>query len=231
MDLLLIEDDVLLGKSLQQGFSEHGIHCRWKQLGREALQSLDQQTCDVVVLDLMLPDMSGLEVLTNIRQRDHSPPVLLLTALGSVEERVRGLNRGADDYLVKPFAFAELMARLQALARRTGSYSGPDTPNAAPTLLKAGPLTLDIVTRCAHREGSHIELTTTEYKLLEFLIRNSDQTVTRRMLCEHLWDANWEGVTNVIEVHINRLRAKVDRGYRQPLIQTVRGIGYALRTK
>ena len=175
----------------------------------------------------MLPDLSGLEVLANLRQQENSPPVLILTALGSVEERVRGLNAGADDYLVKPFAFAELMARLQALGRRTLA-----TPPTAPlTELVAGPLTLDISTRRARRNGLDIDLTTTEYKLLEYLMRHSDQTVTRRMLCEHLWDANWEGVTNVIEVHINRLRAKIDRGFRMPLIQTVRGIGYAFRSK
>jgi two-component system OmpR family response regulator/two-component system copper resistance phosphate regulon response regulator CusR len=151
--------------------------------------------------------------------------VLVLTALGSVEERVRGLNAGADDYLVKPFAFAELSARVHALSRRTAaeSYSTAD--------LQAGPITLNLVTRIASREGTEIELTTTEYKLLEFLMRHSDQTVTRRMLCEHLWDADWEGVTNVIEVHINRLRSKIDRGFRKPLIHTVRGIGYAIRTR
>ncbi|MEZ6134453.1 MAG: response regulator transcription factor [Pirellulaceae bacterium] len=138
---------------------------------------------------------------------------------------MQGLDAGADDYLVKPFAFAELIARLQALTRRTVVQT------KAATELQAGPLTLDIPTRRAQRDGVEIELTTTEYKLLEFMIRNSDQTVTRRMLCEHLWDANWEGVTNVIEVHINRLRSKIDRGFRQPLIHTVRGIGYALRSK
>ncbi len=225
MHVLLVEDDALLGKSLKKGFSEHGHQCQWVQLGRDALETIEQQEFDVLVLDLMLPDMSGLEVLAKLRERTSNPPILILTALGSVEERVRGLNSGADDYLVKPFALAELMARLHALSRRTA------VPSSKPTELKAGPLTLDIATRCARRDGLDIELTTTEYKLLEFLIRNSDQTVTRRMLCEHLWDANWEGVTNVIEVHINRLRAKIDRGFRQPLIQTVRGIGYAFRTK
>ncbi len=225
MHVLLVEDDILLGKSLKLGFSEHGHECTWAQLGREALAASEAHNVHAVVLDLMLPDMSGLEVLGALRAREKSPPILILTALGSVEERVRGLNNGADDYLVKPFAFAELMARLQALLRRLAP------PVSKPTEFKAGPLTLDIATRRARRDGVDIELTTTEYKLLEFLLRHSDQTVTRRMLCEHLWDANWEGVTNVIEVHINRLRAKIDRGFRQPLIQTVRGIGYALRTK
>ena len=230
MKLLLVEDDDLLGKSLKIGLSEHACDCHWVQQGRKALTAFEQLEFDVVVLDLMLPDMSGLEVLALLRENSvkghtHCPPILILTALGSVEERVRGLNSGADDYLVKPFAFAELLARVQALVRRRS------VPTVRPTELQVGSLTLDIASRSARREGLEIELTTTEYKLLEFLMRHSDQTVTRRMLCEHLWDAHWEGVTNVIEVHINRLRAKVDRGFRQPLIQTVRGIGYALRSK
>ncbi len=225
MNVLLVEDDDLLGKSLQLGFREKAYQCRWAKIGRDALSISTTEEFDVVVLDLMLPDMSGLELLAELRRRALSVPVLILTALGSVEDRVQGLNRGADDYLVKPFAFAELIARLEALVRRTTIQ-----PKAA-TELQAGPLSLDISTRCARRDGRDIELTTTEYKLLEFLMRNSDQTVTRRMLCEHLWDANWEGVTNVIEVHINRVRSKIDRGFRQPLIHTVRGIGYALRTK
>jgi two-component system OmpR family response regulator/two-component system copper resistance phosphate regulon response regulator CusR len=225
MKILLVEDDELLGKSLQLGFSERAFDCRWVQQGLPAVQLVESEQFDVVVLDLMLPDISGLEVLGRLRGRENRLPVLILTALGSVDDRVRGLDCGADDYLVKPFAFVELVARLEALTRRVSAQV------RLATELQAGPLTLDISTRCARRDGQEIELTTTEYKLLEFLIRNSDQTVTRRMLCEHLWDANWEGVTNVIEVHINRLRGKVDRGFRQPLIHTVRGIGYAFRTE
>jgi two-component system, OmpR family, response regulator len=225
MNVLLVEDDELLGKSLQLGFSEKAYQCRWLKTGGSVLATAATGEFDVIVLDLMLPGISGLEVLSQLRERELNIPVLILTALGSVEDRVQGLESGADDYLVKPFAFAELVARLQALSRRTL------TQVKAATEMQCGPLTLDISTRCARRDGLDIELTTTEYKLLEYLIRNADQTVTRRMLCEHLWDANWEGVTNVIEVHINRLRSKVDRGFRQPLIYTVRGIGYALRSK
>lgn len=225
MQVLLVEDDRLLGKSLQRGFEELGFQCEWCQLGKDAIARSKQADFDVAVLDLMLDDISGLEVLDELRRDGNPVPVLVLTALGSVEERVAGLNRGADDYLVKPFAFAELLARLQAVVRRSAG------PAKVSNELIAGPLTLNISTRCALRDGHEIELTTTEYKLLEFLIRNSEQPVTRRMLCEHLWDANWEGVTNVIEVHINRLRAKIDRGYRQQLIHTVRGVGYAYRTK
>ncbi len=225
MQLLLVEDDMLLGKSLQKGLCEQGFSCVWVKTGREAIRLAAEHNYEVIILDLMLPDISGLEVLTSVRQRRSDVPALVLTALGSVEERVRGLNAGADDYLVKPFAFAELVARLQALARRAENSTRQRTE------IEAGPLTLNISSRTAFREGCEIELTTTEYKLLEFLIRNANQTVTRRMLCEHLWDANWEGVTNIIEVHINRLRSKIDRGFRKPLIETVRGIGYAFRTR
>ena len=223
MSLLLVEDDALLGKSVQRGLSDAGHDCDWVTDGEEAVRQARSTPYDVIVLDLMLPDISGLEVLRRLRSDKNETPVLVLTALGSVDERVKGLNAGADDYLVKPFAFAELAARLEAMARRAGK--------AVKTDLQDGPLTLDLRTRRAKRDGKEIELTPTEFSLLEFLMRNANQTVTRRMLCEHLWDANWEGVTNVIEVHINRLRAKVDRGFGERLIHTVRGIGYALRTK
>jgi len=223
MKVLLVEDDMLLGKSVQRGLVDAGHECKWATAGAEALQHADTESFDVIVLDLMLPDISGLEVLRQFRADKIETPVLVLTALGSVDERVNGLNAGADDYLVKPFAFAELAARLSALARRAGKVVKSD--------VYEGPLTLDLLTRRAAREGKDIELTPTEFSLLEFLMRNANQTVTRRMLCEHLWDANWEGVTNVIEVHINRLRAKVDRGFDERLIHTVRGIGYAFRTK
>jgi two-component system OmpR family response regulator/two-component system copper resistance phosphate regulon response regulator CusR len=141
--------------------------------------------------------------------------------MSAVEDRVSGLKGGADDYLVKPFAFPELIARLEAIVRRSG-----DKPS---TTLCAGPLTLDLTNRRVTRGGSEIILTPTEFSLLEFLMRYAGQVVTRKMLCEHLWESDWEGVTNVVEVHINRLRGKIDRGYDEPLIQTVRGRGYVLR--
>jgi two-component system OmpR family response regulator/two-component system copper resistance phosphate regulon response regulator CusR len=223
MNLLLVEDDILLGKSVQRGLAEVGHECDWVTEGEEAIRQARSESFDVIVLDLMLPDISGLETLRRLRAEGIETPVLVLTALGSVDERVSGLQAGADDYLVKPFAFAELAARLEALTRRAGK--------GVKTELREGPIVLDLRTRHAMRGENEIELTPTEFSLLEFLMRNANQTVTRRMLCEHLWEANWEGVTNVIEVHINRLRAKIDRSFDERLIHTVRGIGYAFRTR
>jgi two-component system OmpR family response regulator/two-component system copper resistance phosphate regulon response regulator CusR len=170
----------------------------------------------------MLPDLPGLELLSSVRSAGIQTPVLILTALGSVDERVAGLEAGADDYLVKPFAFPELLARLAAITRRSLQLNAQQ--------LTAGPLSLDLSTRRVLRHGKEIDLTPTEFSLLEFLMRNAGQVVTRKMICEHLWDADWEGVTNVIEVHVNRLRSKIDRDFAVPLLQTVRGRGYVLRS-
>ena len=147
--------------------------------------------------------------------------MIILTALGSVEERVDGLNAGADDYLIKPFSFPELLARLSAVSRRAHNLTAQS--------LCVGPLSLDLATRRVTRDGQEIDLTPTEFSLLEFLMRNAGQVLTRKMLSEHLWDSNWEGVTNVIEVHITRLRGKIDRDFNEPLLQTVRGRGYVLK--
>ncbi|HRX80716.1 MAG: response regulator transcription factor [Planctomycetaceae bacterium] len=223
MKLLLVEDDPLLGKSLQKGLSEAGHDCQWTTSGKEAVQRATTESFNVIVLDLMLPDVGGLSVLQDLRQAGIHTPVLILTALGSVAERVSGLRAGADDYLVKPFAFAELAARLEALGRRGVGIAKSELHDSS--------LVIDLRTRRATRDGRDIDLTPTEFRLLEFLMRHANQTVTRRMLCEHLWDADWEGVTNVIEVHINRLRAKVDRNFASPLIHTVRGLGYAYRSE
>ena len=221
MDLLLVEDDQALGKALNRGLSDAGHQCRWVSSGQKGFDEARSQKFDAVVLDLMLPDLPGLEVLGRLRTEGVRTPVLLLTALGSVEDRVRGLNAGADDYLVKPFAIAELLARLEAIHRR--SHERPQSS------MSVGPLTLDLATRRVTRGETEITLTPTEFSLLEFLMRYAGQVVTRKMLCEHLWEADWEGVTNVVEVHINRLRGKIDRGRGEPLIQTVRGRGYLLK--
>jgi two-component system OmpR family response regulator/two-component system copper resistance phosphate regulon response regulator CusR len=221
MDLLLIEDDNVLGQAIERGLSEAGHACQWVRSGQRGFEQATTHKFDAVILDLMLPDVPGKEVMRLIRKGGFRTPVIMLTALGSVEDRVQGLKAGADDYLVKPFAFAELLARLEAICRRV-----QDRPAAA---LEAGPLKLDLATRRVTRGGTEISLTPTEFSLLEYLMRYRGQVVTRKMLCEHLWEADWEGVTNVVEVHINRLRGKIDKGFDEPLIQTVRGRGYVLK--
>jgi two-component system OmpR family response regulator/two-component system copper resistance phosphate regulon response regulator CusR len=219
---LVIEDDPLIGKTLRKGLLEGGHGCMWAKDGLRGLELASGQQFDAIILDLMLPGRPGLDVLRELRGQGIQTPVIALTALGAVEERVRGLNAGADDYIVKPFALAELMARLEAVCRRT--IARP------PLVMQAGQLTLDLATRRVTRDGKEVELTPTEFSMLELLMRFAGHTVTRRMLSEHLWETDWEGATNVIEVHVNRLRGKLDKGYDESVIQTVRGRGYALRT-
>ncbi len=221
MDLLLVEDDQMLGTAIQRGLREAGHECCWLRSGKRGCEQASSHRFDALVLDLMLPDLPGMDVLGELRSAGVRTPVLVLTALGSVEDRVRGLTAGADDYLVKPFAFPELLARLEALCRRA-----QDRPS---TSFRAGPLTLDLTNRKVARGDAEIALTPTEFSMLEYLMRYAGQVVTRKMLCEHLWESDWEGVTNVVEVHINRLRGKIDKGFDEPLIQTVRGRGYVLR--
>ncbi len=221
MKLLIIEDDPVIGKTLAKGFEEAAHQCRWVRDGLAGLESARDEPFDAIILDILLPGRNGLDVLRELRGAGNRTPVILLTALGTVEERVAGLRAGADDYIVKPFAFAELTARLDAVCRRTS-----DRPSA---VVVAGALNLDLATRRVTHAGKEIDLTPTEFSMLEFLIRHSGNVVTRKMLCEHLWEADWEGETNVIEVHINRLRGKLEKAGAGSLIQTVRGRGYVLR--
>lgn len=220
--MLLIEDDPVIGKSVKKGFNEAGHDCEWVTCAEKAQSLVRLQQVDVIVLDVMLPGQTGLELLRDFRSAGISTPAILLTALDSIEDRVGGLNSGADDYLGKPFAFAELLARVEALHRR----SAASRPAAS---ISAGDLSLDLTTRRVQRGGSEIELTPTEFSMLELLMRYAGQVVTRKMLCEHLWEVDWEGTTNVLEVHINRLRKKLERAGGEPLIHTIRGRGYALR--
>jgi two-component system OmpR family response regulator/two-component system copper resistance phosphate regulon response regulator CusR len=179
-----------------------------------------EQRADAIVLDLMLPGQPGLDVLRGLRERGVHTPVVVLTARGAVEERVAGLQFGADDYLVKPFAFVELLARIEAVCRRTSAR-----PLAT---LACGDLTLDLTTRRVTLDDREVELTPTEFSLLELLMRYAGQVVTRKMMCEHIWGFDWDGPTNVIEVHVNRLRRKLDRDRNDSVIRTVRGRGYAI---
>lgn len=220
-ELLVIEDDNVIGKSLVQGFSEKGHHCKWAKDGTKGLLEAQSQQFDAIILDLNLPGIPGLELLRQLRTDGVRTPIIVLTALGTIDERVAGLTSGADDYMVKPFAFAELLARIDVICRRAVNRPSPT--------LASEDLTLDLATRRVQAHGQEVDLTPTEFSLLEFLMRHAGQVVTRRMLCEHLWDSDWEGATNVIEVHINRLRGKLDKGQDKSVIQTIRGRGYSLR--
>ena len=221
MNVLVVEDDPVIGKSLSKGLIEAGHNCVWVKDGKNGLEQSLSQRFDAIVLDLLLPSVPGLDVLRQIREGGVRTPILLLTALGAVEDRVTGLNSGADDYIVKPFALPELMARLEAVCRRT-----VDRP---PVVMTNGDIRLDLTTRRVQRGEDEVDLTPTEFGILELLMRHAGQVVTRKMLCEHLWETDWEGTTNVIEVHINRIRKKFDREAGSSIIQTVRGRGYALR--
>ena len=221
MNILVIEDDPVIGKAVQKGLAEAGHECNWTKDGKEGLNLAMSQKFDVVVLDLLLPGESGLNILEQVRRSGINVPIIVLTALGSVDDRVTGLKRGADDYLVKPFEMSELIARIEAVCRRASTKPSP--------VLEVGELMLDLPTRRVTSGGIEIELTPTEFSILEMLMRHAGQVVTRKMLCEQLWESDWEGTTNVIEVHINRLRTKLQRGTKEPLIHTVRGRGYALR--
>ncbi len=220
MRILVIEDDPAIGKALMKGFTEAGYQCDWIHDGESGSAAAKSQQADAIVLDQMLPKMSGLELLREIRTAGVMTPVILLTAMGSVQDRITGLNTGADDYIPKPFEFAELLARLNAVVRRTSVRPTP--------LLIVKDLTLDLSTRRVSREGRDVDLTPIEFSLLELLMRFAGQVVTRKMLCEHVWGFNWDGTTNVIEVHVNRLRGKLDPGRQDSIVKTVRGRGYSI---
>lgn len=221
MQLLVVEDDLVVGRALRQGFTEANFVCEWARDGQRGLDLARSQQFDVIVLDLLLPQRNGMDVLRELRQSGIQTPVLLLTALGTVAERVAGLSAGADDYVVKPFAFPELLARISAVCRRATTRPSP--------LLEVGDLCLNLASRRLTRGGKEINLSPTEFSLIEFLMRHAGQVVTRKMLCEHIWYADWEGMTNVVEVHVNRLRSKLDRGWNQSAIETIRGRGYVIR--
>ena len=221
MKMLVVEDDAEGGAWLKRALAEAGHTVDLAADGRQGLLLAAGETYDVIVLDRMLPSVDGLTILRTLRASGVKTPVLLLTALGGVDDRVEGLEAGGDDYLVKPFALAELLARVNALARRP-------PPQAAPTVLKVADLVLDRLARTVTRGGARIELQPREFQLLEFLMRNAGRVVTRTMLLESVWDFHFDPRTNIVETHMSRLRAKVDRGHGAELIHTVRGAGYRL---
>ena len=223
MHVLLIEDDTEAARFLVKGLRESGFSVDHAADGREGLFRATEGQFDLVVTDRMLPHIDGLAIIELMRRKGLTTPVLVLSALGSVDDRVRGLKAGGDDYLTKPFAFAELLARVEALLRRRSS-----APQA--TRLKLEDLEFDLLARRVTRAGREIELTARELKLLEFLMRRAGQVVTRTMLLEGVWDLHFDPQSNLIDVHISRLRQAIDRGSDHPLIHTVRGSGYVLRS-
>jgi len=219
MRILVVEDDRKVATFLQSGLQQEGHAVDVLNDGTSAGEQAAAVGYDAVVLDLMLPGRSGFQVLRDIRARKAGMPVLILTAKDSVEDRVAGLDAGADDYLVKPFALAELSARLRALLRRGGPHE---------SVLRVADLEVDAIRRTVRRAGRTIDLKPKEYALLEFLMRHSERPVTRALIIEHVWDIHFDSISNVVEVHINSLRGKIDRGFDVPLIHTVRGVGYML---
>ncbi len=225
MRVLLIEDDTDTATYLIKGLSESGYVVNHADNGKDGLFMALEQPYDVLIVDRMLPGMDGLAIIRSLRGADNNTPVLILSALGDVDARVVGLRAGGDDYLSKPFAFSELLARLEALTRRSGASDGQTT------VLRVGPLEMDLLARNVRRDGRLIDLQPREFRLLEYLMRHSGQVVTRTMLLENVWDYNFDPQTNVIDVHISRLRGKIDKQFDQPLLHTIRGAGYVLRTE
>lgn len=222
MHLLLIEDDLQAAEYLAKGLRENGYSVEHSADGRDGLEKALQGRYDVIIADRQLPFVDGLRIIAALREKEDRTPVLILSALGTVDDRVEGLRAGGDDYLTKPFAFSELLARIEALSRRAS------TQNEA-TRLKVADLEIDLLARLAYRAGRAIELTTKEFQLLEYLMRRPGQVATRTMLLESVWNLHFDPQTNIIDVHMSRLRNAIDRGYSKPLIHTVRGAGYVLK--
>jgi two-component system OmpR family response regulator len=222
MRLLLIEDDLQAAEYLIKSLREHDYEVVHSADGRDGLAKATSERFDVIVADRQLPHLDGLAIITQLREKDDRTPVLILSALGTVDDRVHGLKAGGDDYLTKPFAFAELLARIEALSRRAA-------PAAEVTRLKFADLELDLLARRVTRGGKQIDLTAKEFQLLEYFMRRPNQIITRTMLLEGVWNLHFDPQTNIIDVHMSRLRNSVDKGFSKPLIHTVRGTGYVLR--
>ena len=222
MRILLIEDDQEAAHYVVKGLGESGYVVDHADDGPRGLMMATSESYDVLVVDRMLPGVDGLSVVEALRKNGTDTPVLILSAMGRVEDRVDGLRAGGDDYLVKPFAFAELLARVEALTRRQRA------PGSQETTLHVGDLEMDLLSREVTRAGQAIDLKPREFRILEFLMRHTGQVVTRTMLLESVWDYHFDPQTNVVDVHISRLRQKIDAGFDRPLLHTVRGAGYRL---
>ena len=220
--ILLIEDDPETSRYVARGLREEGHVTAVADNGADGLSMASDEDYDVLIVDRMLPSMDGLSIVQSLREQDNPVPVLILSALGDLEDRVSGLRAGGDDYLPKPFAFEELLARVEALGRRPNQGS-------VTTQLTVANLKMDVLARKVQRADHRIILQPREFRLLEYLMRHSGQVVTRTMLLENVWDYHFDPQTNVIDVHVSRLRAKIDRDFDEPLLHTVRGAGYMLR--
>lgn len=222
MDILLIEDDPETALYITEGLHKQGQAVHWAPTGKDGLNQARSHKHALLIVDRMLPGMEGLSLVRCLRNEACETPVLMLTTMSGLDDRVDGLNAGADDYLTKPFAMAELTARVNAIMRRVHRTS-------VPTRLEVGALELDLLQRSVSRDGRKIELQPQEFKLLEFLVQNAGHIVTRSMLLERVWNLDFDPGTNIVESHMSRLRAKVDRGFADEMIRTVRGHGYVVR--
>ncbi len=219
MSILIIEDDLDAAQLMQKGLREHGYQVEHVADGKLGLERALQQPWQLLIADRMLPNLDGLSIIKSVREQGRDMPILVLSALSEVDDRVRGLRAGGDDYLTKPYAFAELLARIEVLLRR-GQQSD------AKVRLVHEDVVIDLMARTAERADKELQLTTREFELLAFLVKHAGQVVTRKMLLEQVWDLHFDPQTNVIDVHMSRLRQVVDRGFSKPLINTVRGAGY-----
>lgn len=222
MRVLVVEDDSKIASFVVNGLKQNGFAVDHASDGEQGLRLARAVNYDVAVLDIMLPKLDGLSLLRQLRQDKNLTPMLILSAKASVDDRVKGLQAGGDDYLTKPFAFSELLARVQALVRRASQ-------TAEPTKLSAGGLTMDLLTHEVTRDGQRIELQSREFALLELLLRHPGRPATKTMILEHIWDYSFDPQTNVVDVLVHRLRAKVDKDFPMKLIQTIRGVGYVLK--
>ena len=223
MRLLIIEDDQAAADYLVKAFREVGHVADWSADGEDGLAMALDGAYDVLIVDRMLPKRDGLSVISALRAKTIDTPVLILSALGQVDDRVKGLRAGGDDYLPKPYSFSELLARAEVLARRRGGRGGEETS------YRVGDLELDRLSHTVKRGTAEIDLQPREFRLLEYLMKHAGQVVTRTMLLENVWDYHFDPQTNVIDVHISRLRSKIDKGFSQPLLHTIRGAGYMVR--
>ena len=224
MRILLVEDDVKIASFIVKGLKAAGYAVDHARDGEEGLHMVFTEPYDTAIIDIMLPKRDGLSLIEKMRKEKVRTPVIILSAKGSIDDRVKGLQTGGDDYLTKPFAFSELLARVQALIRRAGGL-------AEPTRLMVGDLSINLLTREVTRGGRKIELKPTEFSLLEYLMRSAERVVSKTMIMEHVWNYDFDPQTNVVEARICRLRDKIDRDFDKKLIHTIRGVGYVLKEK